>query len=180
MALYQAFSPNVEVNGETILSVVDGMRVFKSGARRILEKSGIPNPEPGNWYPQQAWLNAFREISETLGEKILFNIGKRIPANANFPPDIDGIEKALAAIDVAYHMNHRGGDIGSYKYKNMNARMGKMLCETPYPCDFDMGIITAMGERFKPPGSPGVRVLHPPEARCRKRGATGCIYIIAW
>lgn len=180
MALFKAFAPNVEVNGETILSVVDGMRIFKSGAYRILEKSGISDPAPGNWYPQQAWLNAFKEISDNLGAKTLFNIGKSIPANANFPPGIDTIDKALAAIDMAYNMNHRGGEIGCYKYKKMNDRMGKMLCENPYPCDFDIGIITAMAERFKPADSPGIQVLHPPEARCRKRGENGCIYVVAW
>jgi hypothetical protein len=34
-------------------------------------------------------------------------IGKSIPENAQFPPEINSIEAGLQAIDVAYHMNHR-------------------------------------------------------------------------
>jgi hypothetical protein len=180
MALYTASSPRVEVNGETVLSVVDGMGAFKNRALKILEDNGISGPKPGEWYAQQNWLNAFKEIAEKLGDKTLFSIGKSIPRNAQFPPDIDSIDKALGAIDVAYHMNHRNGDIGNYKFKLLKDSTGKFLCDNPYPCAFDQGIITAMAERFKPENSNGVNILHPPEAKCRHRGDPGCIYVVKW
>jgi len=44
----------------------------------------------------------------------LFAIGKAIPESAIFPPEIQGLEMGLSAIDIAYHMNHRGGEIGHY------------------------------------------------------------------
>ncbi|MBN2216074.1 MAG: hypothetical protein JW719_01730, partial [Pirellulales bacterium] len=107
MAQFVAFANGVEVNGETVFSVIDGMGVFRAKALDILARNGIAEPKAGRWYSQQAWLESFRVIAQTIGMVTLYAIGKKIPENAKFPRDIDSIEKALAGIDVAYHMNHR-------------------------------------------------------------------------
>ena len=60
MAEFKAMAPKVEVNGETVLSVVDGMGIFKQQALDILKKCGIDNPQAGKWYAQQAWLGGFQ------------------------------------------------------------------------------------------------------------------------
>ena len=107
MAEFKAFNDQVEVNGQTILSVLAGMRGFEASAKLILSKNGIDNPEPNNWYSQQAWLNAFKEISEQIGDKTLTSIGQMIPEKAEWPPNVNSLETAFASVDVAYHMNHR-------------------------------------------------------------------------
>jgi hypothetical protein len=177
---FVAFSPRVEVNGETVLSIVSGLGVFKSRALEILSSSGIPDPQPGQWFSQQSWLDAFKRIAEKLGSSTLFQIGKAIPANAQWPPSIDSIEKALASIDVAYHMNHRGGEIGHYTFTSTGEESGKMVCNNPYPCDFDRGIIAAVAEKFKLQGSIMVKVKHDESAPCRNKGGDSCTYLIEW
>jgi hypothetical protein len=112
MAQFQAFAPSVQVNGETVLSIVDGMGAFRSKAEKILYENGIADPKNGGWSSQQAWLDAFKDISQMLGAHTLFAVGKSIPQNAKFPPAIKTITAALSSIDTAYHMNHRGGAIG--------------------------------------------------------------------
>jgi hypothetical protein len=179
MAQFKAYSASVEVNGETVLSIVDGMGAMKSMAISILEKNGIKDPKPGQWFKQQSWLNAFKQISESVGANTLSQIGQRIPENAQFPPDIDSIEKALAAIDVAYHMNHRNGDIGNYACTGTGPRKAVMNCANPYPCDFDRGIIVSMARRFAPKGA-NVRVTHDDSKPCRKSGDESCTYTVAW
>ena len=179
MAQFKAYSEKVEVNGETVLSVVDGMGAMKSMALTILEKNGIKDPEPGQWFKQQSWLNAFKQISESVGANTLSQIGQKIPENAQFPPDIDSIEKALAVVDVAYHMNHRNGEIGHYNYKGNGGGKGVMECVNPYPCDFDRGIIVAMARRFAP-NVASVRVAHDDSKPCRKKGAESCTYTVSW
>ena len=179
MAQFKAFAPGVEVNGETVLSIVDGMGVFKNAAFKILSENGISDPKPGNFYSQQAWLNAFKQISATVGSNTLFSIGQKIPENAQFPPEINSIDKALAAIDVAYHMNHRGGEIGNYNFEKTGDKSAKMICNNPYPCDFDRGIIEAMTKKFKPAGSM-VFVDHDDSQPCRKKEGESCTYIVKW
>jgi hypothetical protein len=179
MAQFKAFSDGVEVNGETVLSIVDGMGAMKFMAMKILKEAGIIDPKPGQWYRQQAWLDAFRKISESVGANTLSQIGQKIPENAQFPPQIDTIEKALAAIDVAYHMNHRGGEIGRYEYSSDGPNKATLVCTNPYPCNFDRGIILAMARRFGPKGS-SPRVVHDDAKSCRVKGDESCTYHVSW
>ena len=180
MAQFVAFQEGIEVNGETVLSVVDAMKGFETLAKEILKKAGIENPQAGNWYSQQAWLDAFKVISEKMGAITLFNIGKAIPENAQFPPGIDSMEKGLALIDMAYHMNHRGGDIGYYKLVsfNENEKKGVFECKNPYPSHFDRGIITTFVRRFS--NSTKVNVVLDESKPTRLKGADSCTYNITW
>ena len=139
MAQFKAFAPGVEVNGETVLSVVAGVPGSETMAKQILAAAGIADPQPGKWYPQQAWLDAFKKLADEVGPRTLQSIGKAIPENAKWPPTVKRIETAMPSIDIAYHMNHRGGDIGTYGYQKTGDRSGKMVCRNPYPCEFDRG-----------------------------------------
>ncbi|MBN1588084.1 MAG: hypothetical protein JW888_01060 [Pirellulales bacterium] len=194
MAQFEAFAEGVEVNGETVYAVVDGMGMFKTRALKILAENGISEPVAGKWYPQQAWLDSFRIISQTIGSVTLAAIGRKIPENAHFPPGLDSIEEALKSIDVAYHLNHRLGTerlfdprtgkmkegIGHYGYEKVEKNKVKMVCNNPYPCDFDRGIIEAMAIRFKPSGCLFLQVKHDDTAPCRKKGADSCTYYVEW
>ena len=85
----------------------------------------------------------------------------------------------MASIDVAYHMNHRGGDIGSYRFESTGPKSGKMICRNPYPSDLDQGIVYAVARRFAPKGAfPLVKLDE--TAPSRKRGADACTFLIAW
>ncbi|MBI2420367.1 MAG: hypothetical protein HYV28_21105 [Ignavibacteriales bacterium] len=179
MSAYKAFSTNVEVNGETVISVVEGMGAFKATALRILEDNGISNPGPGKWYPQQAWLDSFEQIAKKVGQATLEQIGMKIPENAIFPPDINNLDKALAAIDVAYHMNHRGGEIGNYKFEKTGNNEIKLICKNPYPCNFDKGIVHSMVNKFKNPGGT-VNIIHSDSDDCRNNGDNSCTFFIKY
>lgn len=182
MAQFIPFAPGVEVNGQTVLSVVEALDAGKETRRAILAKHGLGNVDPHGWFAQQQWLNAFREIAEEIGDYTLFSIGKAIPEHAIFPPEIDSLEKALAAIDVAYHMNHRNGEIGNYKLLSFDAaaKVAVMECKNPYPSEFDRGIITTMLRRFKPALSTRYDVVRDTSKPTRLEGADSCTYLITW
>jgi len=194
MAQFVALDNKVEVNGETVLSIVSGMELFKAEAMKILKQNGIDNPAPGKWYPQQSWLNAFKTISEKLGASTLFLIGKKIPENAQWPPFVNSIETALPSIDIAYHMNHRLGaeplfnpqtgtmkeGIGHYGFEKTGDFSAVMVCPNPYPCDFDRGIIESAAKKFKKADARTLKVTHDDSKPCRKKGGDSCTYIITW
>jgi len=179
MAQFKAFAPDVEINGAAVLSVVEAMGTFRQTASNILGEHGIIAPEQGAWYSQQAWLDTFKEIGKTMGGITLRMIGEKIPEVALWPPDVDTVGKALASIDVAYHMNHRGGDIGHYAFEEVGKRSGKMVCENPYPCDFDWGIIESTASKFADEGVHPI-VKHDGSKSCRKKGDDACTYLISW
>ena len=169
----------VEVNGETVRAMVAGMSELAPFARKALAAHGVSEPQPGQWYPQQAWLEAFREIAETLGPNTLFRIGCKIVDHAHFPSGIGSIEEALAAIDVAYQMNHRGGDIGSYEFVRTTPRSGRVICRNPYPSDFDRGIIQSVANRFLAEGD-RFSVHMDYNSPTRKTGADSCTFLVSW
>lgn len=194
MAPFKAFTEDAEVSGDAILAVLTGMETFTTLARKILSQCGIEDPQAGRWYRQQDWLDAFKLIAERVGPTTLRTIGRRIPETAQWPPGVDSVEKALQSLDVAYHMNHRiggkvlydpvtgdmRGDIGHYSYEHTGERSATVVCESPYPCIFDQGVVEALVKRFKPADSLLVTVEHDDTAPCKRNGADSCSYHVSW
>lgn len=182
MAQFEPFDKKVEVNGQAILSVVNASPMFRDTMLGILEKHGIQNLTPEGWYSQTNYLNAFQEIANSFGENTLLLIGKAIPDNAKFPPDIDNLEKALASINVAYQMNHRNGEIGSYSLTKFdeNKKIAVMECHNPYPSSLDQGIITAFARKFIPRNASKITVALDDTQPNRLAGANQCTFIISW
>ena len=179
MTLFQASSPQVEVSGETVRAIVAGMGSYAARALKMLAQHGMGELREDQWYPQQAWLDVFRDIAGSLGPSTLYRIGMKIPDTARFPPDLSCLHQALASIDAAYHLNHRGGEIGCYAYTATGARSGRMVCANPYPSDFDRGIIQAMANHFQPPGSLA-KVSLDPSQPSRLQGGDRCTFLIQW
>lgn len=194
MAEFIAFNPDVEVDGGTVLAFINSMRKGKEMRLEILHRHGI-DPEPGKWFNQQAWLHAFKEVAESIGDLNLFLIGTAIIENAQFPP-IENLEQALGLLDVAYHMNHRlngqvlfnpqTGEIlegiGHYVLVSFDAakRQAIMRAENPYPSEFDRGIISELVRRFKPTDSTQHEVKIDISQERRSQGGNSCTYIISW
>ncbi len=176
MAQFVAFDPNVEVSGASILSVVAALG---EDIRDLLAAYGITELTPNSWYPQQMWLDAFREIAEGDLDNMfdLVNVGIQTPQNAFWPQDIQSVEEALQSLNEAYHMNHRGGEIGYYEAIPLEDGGIKVICENPYPCDFDYGLIYGVVRMYAPEDAQIV-VEHDPEGPCRKHGEDVCVYYV--
>lgn len=176
MGQFEPFEEGVEVNGQTVLAVVDGVPdPFRDRAYAILEAAGIEDPEPGQWYPQASWLDAFEEIWTDVGDATLRGIGRSVPENADWPVDVDTAVDGLQSLDEAYHMNHRGGDIGYYSAEPRNGNVVDITCKTPYPCAFDQGVVQGAAEAFEFDGA-GIPRLTETSDRCRDDGGVECVY----
>jgi hypothetical protein len=183
MAQYEAFDPGVEVHGETILAVVDGALAqfseeYQAMAREALAAHGVEDPEPDEWYPQQAWLDTFEVIAAELEPHLIDRLGEQIPAFADWPDGISSVEEGLATIDDAYRRNHRGGDIGYYRFEKTDERTGEVTCENPYPCEFDRGLVRAVARRYAPVEA--FVFVEERGGRCRREGDAACTYTVSW
>ena len=81
---------------------------------------------------------------------------------------------------MAYHMNHRGGEIGNYNFEKTGERSAKIVSQNPFPCAFDRGIFEAMARRFKPEDAATVTVKHDDAAACRTKDGESCTYTVEW
>jgi hypothetical protein len=111
--------------------------------------------------------------------------------HARWPAKVHDIESAIRSADIAIHMKHRKGGVVMF-----DATTGQMLegvghlsaeraqgerrmivtCDTPYPCDLELGVLTGAAIRF----SARAQVQHQPEIPCRKKGDASCMYHVTW
>ncbi|PRP99986.1 hypothetical protein ENSA5_28010 [Enhygromyxa salina] len=194
---YRAFEPHIEILGAAVMAAIGGFGPLRSIVDRMLCRQGLVDcgdlgateVDLDSWYSQQAWLDALREVDERFGTEILFNIGAEIPNNAVFPASPVDVHTALQSIDVAYHLNHRRHGqvmydpasqtmlegIGHYGYERVGDAHILMTCVTPYPCEFDLGIVTTMARRFEPR-----TIAEHVGSECRRQGAQACTYALRW
>jgi hypothetical protein len=196
--LFQPFEPGIEVFGPGVEAFVQAFKLFPSVVLKRLVTNGIATYQGKEvivdqtaWYPLENWLAAFSSIAESLGPRALFQIGQTAPQFVVMPPSLTDIHSGIAGVNVGYHMNHRKNGvpmfdpqtgrmlsgIGDYGYKaDPGERRIVCRCDTPYPCDFDRGILLGFAHKFEK----GARIEHDDSAPCRKSGADSCTYFITW
>jgi hypothetical protein len=193
---FKAFEPGIELLGQAMEFMVAGFRIVPSVGLRILTKHGLvkrgPDGKPvfdrEGWFPQQAGLDAFKAIYDEVGSYTIFEIGRQLGLQVYCPPEVKDVEGVMKWMDISYHLFHRKN--GKVMYDVATGRMAEgighytnerhrnntivVTALNPYPCDFDLGIMTGDVERFAPQG----RVVHDDRAPCRKKGADSCTYVI--
>lgn len=193
MAEYKSFETGIEAGGNELPIIAMGT-LGPNQRTAILEKYGL-NAASGSWNDLQSLLDAMKEVADTIGEMNLFLIGKAIIDGTQFPP-MDGLESALRAVDVAYHMNHKKNGkhmfdpatgqmtegIGHYeltKFDDIN-KEAVMICKTPYPSKFEEGLLSQLVKRFKPSDSLFPKIKLDPTKESRINGGETCTFIINW
>jgi|WetSurMetagenome_2_1015567.scaffolds.fasta_scaffold54018_2 hypothetical protein len=168
-------------SGIAITSVIEGLGVFRTQALKILKENGIENLQPDKWYPFPMWISTLHGIFEATGPAAMFQVGRKIPETAIWPSEIKDIHAAEASIDVAYKMNTRGSGsdgVGGYHYVKVSDNSCRVTCDTPFPCDYDRGIIDGVANKFKTPKQI-VKVVHE-AGSCRKNNGNTCSYLVSW
>lgn len=190
--------PSVEVSGANLATIAEAFRLFPQAGMKQLIRHGLATIDASGkatiavdrWYPLDATLAVLDEVLSAVGPTTMFEIGRTIPKNAQFPPDIKDVVSALASANVAYHMNHRKNGrvmfdpatgqmqsgIGEYRIVSKpGAKPLVMESDVAYPCELRHGLLAALATRFAPRA-----VVDHPADRCQKRGAALCTYHVMW
>ncbi|MFC6614279.1 hypothetical protein ACFQAS_04825 [Halopenitus salinus] len=183
MTPYEAFDDETEVRGQVVRTIVtEAMGKFsdeyRDRAMDALADEGIVDPGPDEWYPQQAWLNAFEVISDDLETHVLDRLGQQIPSVADWPTDPETVPEGLKSIDDAYQQNHRNGGIGYYRFKQTGDQVGTVTCRNPYPCPFDRGLIRGAAQEYAPVDS--FVFVEETGTECRRNGGDECEFTVYW
>lgn len=175
----------VTVNGTTIGIVLDGLDALPDGqvaeARAIFDANGFGDVDPDTWYPQTAWLAALRDVGATVEGHALRSLGRHIPKTTVWPPDVTTVPDAIASINDAYRMNHRGPELGAYAFERTADRRGRVSTTTSYPCPFDVGIVEGVIREFSPTvTTTALAFVHEVSGTCREDGGDQCTYAVRW
>lgn len=197
----QALGPRVgiDVSSTAIKVALSGFELFPSVLKKILVTHGILEPDPSGgliipeqrWFPLDSWLSVFETVRHEIGPSALVQLGTHILKNPKFPVGIKDVESALQSIDTAYHLSHRKSGIlmldassgrmlegiGHYRFHrpSMNDKRIDIVSDTPYPCEIDAGIVTAVARQF----APRATVRHA-DRGCRRTGGVVCSYEVSW
>lgn len=182
--------PGIEIAGNSALAIMSALGPYRAIADKALALHSIWTIAADRAYPLDAFLGVLDTIIETAGTNTIFAIGKKVPEFAIWPPGVDDMFKALASIEIGYHMNHfKDGKImfdsstgqltegiGHYHCKVEGARRIAMVCDNPYPSDFDRGIITATARKYES----AAEVERDPSKPTRLEGADSCTFIVTF
>ncbi|MFP8954699.1 4-vinyl reductase [Natrialbaceae archaeon A-arb3/5] len=137
---------------------------------------GLEEIEDDEWYSLKIPLAMLYDMRDEYGGVRMRNMGRNVPEHVEFPPELTEVENALRGINQAYTQNHRGTDIGFYEFEQEGPTEGVMICENPYPCEFDKGLIKGVAKKF---ADSRVTVEEVGD-QCRAEGGQRCEYRVDW
>jgi len=180
---YQAFDPNTEVNGYSMLGFIQCLR--KEEIRPYLEMRGLDNIDPEGWYPLQSWLDVLSDLAEKRPGQSMFDfvaVGMKVLEMTHFPPGFEtlSLPKMLAAGNEAYaKVQHRGGDAGEVVLEVIDPHHCVQKVRAPYPDDFWYGIFYGFCRRYLPPGT-HFTVYYDENMPRREQGGEQTLIHITW
>ncbi|UYZ57639.1 hypothetical protein [Hymenobacter latericus] len=160
---YTSFDTNATINGESVRSLLAGLRLANQGPELLARHGIAENPEPGKWYSMQAWLDVLADVEAEFGPETLYSIGLQVVDHSQFPASLHTLSQAMRGLDLTYRTNVHGQNMGYYHVVRETDHELVLHCRTPNPVPFDLGIITGLARRFKPADAVRVKVEVEPE-----------------
>ena len=132
---------NATVRSANVRATFDAFLLVPSAGQRLMarHKLKLDDLAADPVVPVQRWLDALKEIHQTVGAGVVRHVGMRIIENADFPPHLPTTTSILEALDAIYYVNH-SGDVGHYRCRRQGDAF-VIRCETPYPADFERGLV---------------------------------------
>ena len=167
--------PDALVSGGDVLSMLAATGAFRKTAEQALADHGLVDVHASGWYPLAAYADVMRDLEHRVGPNTLFRIGKEIPNHIELPPGLDTFERVAASFGPAFSMNHRNAGNGGIDYELTGPDAATIVSGTPYPCDFDRGVILGFFQKLLQitPHHQHDNLL------CKKKGAAVCVHYLS-
>jgi hypothetical protein len=140
------------VSGGYILAMLAAMGPFRKRGEWVLADVGIVEVEADRWYPLRAYVEA------------LLQIGKQIPTHAPLPQGLDTFAKVAGSFGPMFDTNHRGTAPKGITWEPRGDRSARITTGTPYPCEFERGIILGLFQKLL---RARVSLTHVEDSECR-------------
>jgi hypothetical protein len=174
-------SPTIELIGMYMSAYISNLQSIETVP--VMEKYGLADVKPHEWYPTHKWLDALNELAQhpNISQNTLaigMEIGKLVP----IPPGMENptLEQMLVGLDDAYQAAHRNGDIGKLACEKVSDKHHKIICTDLYPDDLTYGIVYTFARRFLPPRT-AFKVYYDEKITPRDQGGNGPTVIhVSW
>ncbi|MFN8527559.1 MAG: hypothetical protein U0670_02995 [Anaerolineae bacterium] len=175
MVAYKAVQPNEEVHMGVIQSLA--MALGEDIAASYMKKYGFED-NPDTWKPHQDLLNMFKEI-DTENFLNIVAVGIKVAEMAPLPPEMT-IPEALASLEFAYQSSHRNVDKEICHFEKTGERSGKYISVSPYPSDFEYGMVYGLVRKYHPKDSLEYKVVRDETVVRNEMDEDTCILYIQW
>jgi len=167
--------PDALVSGGNVLAMLAATGAFRKMAEQLLAEHDIANVSPAAWYPLATCADVMHQLEMKIGPNAVFRIGKEVPNHIQLPPGLDSFEKVAGAFGPIFTLNHRNAGSGGIEYELTGPDSATIVSGTPYPCDFDRGVILGCFQ---------VLIHLAPHYQhdnllCKKKGAAVCVHYVS-
>ena len=182
MAKFVPFDFKTEVSGKVMNYFINVIPENKGLFLVFLSQHGLTDIQMDEWYKQESWLKALKEIENYFGGYTLYYLGKSISKMITLDSGVDCLKEALSSINETYQSHHRNGNTGEYLLEEFNTEFNtaRIVVNTPYPCDMVRGIVTAVARKYQPQGSRLIEVIPVETPENRNKNPDACVFEIRW
>lgn len=145
----EEFEDNAEVSGKIVIAVLEGLPQYADVLKEVFAHNQLTDIDPNEWYDLNHFMGALKTIFTKFGPNTLFTLGKTV--SGAFPHQFEDVISALSALPPIYEASHRNGYVGYCKMVESDAtkRYARMESKTPYPVDYQRGLLTNMLRKYK-------------------------------
>ena len=180
MPTYKLFSSDTEVIGQALMDFEQA--VGGENFRPLLDKHGLKNIQPDEWYPGDRWVAVLNEISDMGNSMFDFvSIGINQISTLVMPPELEDLsllEKIHMAEEI-YKMNYRGTDVGSVTVEAIGDTHAKIMIRSFEPSDLWYGAAYGFMKRFASEGT-DFKVYYDADVLRHEQGGENTIIHIEW
>lgn len=180
-AEYKSWDDTTEVKGQMITTFINAMGPIKTLALDALSEKGSSQITEEEWYPLQNFLYALKMVEYKFGPNTLYVTGQKIPGFIDFPEDVKSIDDAIAKLNELFQSYHRGNEEEmGFSYNKLSRNAANIECRRTYGTQFDRGLITGLGSRYKPKRSKGISVELDKTKPNRQKGNDSHTFTLKW
>lgn len=148
-----AANAQILVNGAGVAAY--SQNIESSTIAPLLEKYGLHDIDPTQWYPYQDWLNVLKELEVNLGGAASYTfvaIGRKAVETALMPADLKTIPQFLNMLNAIHQMNFQNlPPEEGYQVRQVGEKHYIIYHNTPSPDDLVYGFLWGVAARFKAP-----------------------------
>jgi hypothetical protein len=165
-----------EVSGRTILGTLEQMMsVFRRRIEESLTEFGITDVEAEAWYSADDFARVLAMVERDAGRSTVTKLGAVAPETMEWVGNPTTVAEGLTNLSRSHQSTHRGA-VGHYDFEQTGEDTGRIVCDTPYPCEFDKGVLKGTMKRF---GGQYPKITEDTH-ECRDDGGSTCTYTVSW